>query len=302
METSKIIISGDVERKIFKKWFFAKKELDLNDLILEQEDFLLTLWITFIINIIFTFSYFFIKDFTIFLTIFIFILIANLFIILIWLKFIFKKIDFLYFFINKKIVLYWKKFFTLEKENNYNFKDFLIFLWFFLIFPFVFLINFFHDLIYRKYINFHKNIVKLEKVSEEINILKRKFKKFSEEISKWNLFYEKMKKDLSILWKKVNESQKINEKIKINLKKLENLKLLSLEDYEIFLKENLVFPLNILKKVLENNLEETLKNIEINNNSQNEQIKFLQKRLFLQKNILEKEILNLEEKIKKIKN
>lgn len=119
METSKIIISGDVERKIFKKWFFAKKELDLNDLILEQEDFLLTLWITFIINIIFTFSYFFIKDFTIFLTIFIFILIANLFIILIWLKFIFKKIDFLYFFINKKIVLYWKKFFTLEKENNY---------------------------------------------------------------------------------------------------------------------------------------------------------------------------------------
>lgn len=172
----------------------------------------------------------------------------------------------------------------------------------FLIFPFVFLINFFHDLIYRKYINFHKNIVKLEKVSEEINILEKKFKKFSEEISKWNLFYEKMKKDLSILWKKVNESQKINEKLKNNLKNFKNIELINLKIYEIFLKENLVFPLNILKKVLENNLEETLKNIEINNNSQNEQIKFIQKRLFLQKNILEKEILNLEEKIKKIKN
>lgn len=139
---------------------------------------------------------------------------------------------------------------------------------------------------------FKINLIKLEKYSDLIN---KKRKNINNNLK--NFEFYKLKNEINYLSKYINKSDKIKEEIKENLI---SKKYFPKEKFENYLKENIIFPLKEIKKILENNLI-SIENLK-NKTSENPQIILSNKRLEIQKNSLENQILILDEKIKKLEN
>lgn len=167
-------------------------------------------------------------------------------------------------------------------------------------------------IIYKKYQTLNKKEEKLiilknslneiEVKIEKLLFLKNFIKNNISNLKNWDFLDKNFFKKIDEFNKFVSEIVILKEKSENQLKILEIKKYIDFEEFEIYIKNSIIFPLKSLKEILKIQLNYCNISISKNKNSQNSQIILLNKRLIIQKENLEKQIFLLDEKIKKLEN
>ena len=148
----------------------------------------------------------------------------------------------------------------------------------------------------KKLFQFKELFFELEELSKNVKNIRNKIEKSIQNINSW-------KWEFQILSEKLDELYEINETILS--KKDEIIELFPeviFKKYNLWLNESFILPLQWIKDFLIKNLEQVKNLISENENNQSEQIKLLQKRLEMNKNLLEKKISELDAEIKKLES
>ena len=146
----------------------------------------------------------------------------------------------------------------------------------------------------KKLFQFKELFFELESLSKDIKNIKKELEKNIENIHSWKWEFQIMSENLEKL-KNTNEKI-ISKKEKVQ----ELLPQVNFKKYNLWLNESFILPLKWIKSFLIKNLEQIKNLILENENNQSEQIKLLQKRLEINKNLLEEKISDLDWEIKKL--